>query len=148
MKDLETLNPRPGVATNAMCTFLAINTSSIQLLPVTAVAVLAVSARGLAQRLSAGREGGGVLVMRGIEFAAAGLVLLFGLGLYARYQADPEGFKAVYDDLLSSTGLGDASELAAGFGIDIRSVDFWRSSLDVVRGDIERFEALANQSEK
>jgi len=43
MKDLETLNPRPGTATNAMCTFLAINTSSIQLLPVTAVAVLAVS---------------------------------------------------------------------------------------------------------
>src|SRR5580704_19109182 len=30
MKDLETLNPRPGTATNAMCTFLAINTSSIQ----------------------------------------------------------------------------------------------------------------------
>jgi spore maturation protein SpmA len=43
MKDLETLNPRPGVATNAMCTFLAVNTSSIQLLPVTAVAVLAIS---------------------------------------------------------------------------------------------------------
>ena len=40
MKDLETLNPRPGTASNAMCTFLAINTSSIQLLPVTAVAVL------------------------------------------------------------------------------------------------------------
>jgi spore maturation protein SpmA len=43
MKDLETLNPRPGTATNAMCTFLAINTSSIQLLPVTAMAILAVS---------------------------------------------------------------------------------------------------------
>jgi spore maturation protein SpmA len=43
MKDLETLNPRPGTATNAMCTFLAINTSSIQLLPVTAVAVLVVA---------------------------------------------------------------------------------------------------------
>ena len=43
MKDLETLNPRPGTATNAMCMFLAINTSSIQLLPVTAVAVLVVA---------------------------------------------------------------------------------------------------------
>jgi len=42
MKDLETLNPRPGTASNAMCTFLAINTSSIQLLPVMAVAVLVV----------------------------------------------------------------------------------------------------------
>ena len=43
MKDLEALNPSPGTATNAMCTFLAINTSSIQLLPMTAVAVLVAS---------------------------------------------------------------------------------------------------------
>jgi spore maturation protein SpmA len=41
MKDLESLNPRPGTATNAMCTFLAINTSGIQLIPVTAIAILA-----------------------------------------------------------------------------------------------------------
>ena len=41
MKDLESLNPRPGTATNAMCTFLAINTSSVQLIPVTAIAILA-----------------------------------------------------------------------------------------------------------
>ena len=40
MQHLETLNPRPGVATNAMCTFLAINTSSIQLIPATTVAIL------------------------------------------------------------------------------------------------------------
>jgi spore maturation protein SpmA len=41
MKDLESLNPRAGTATNAMCTFLAINTSSVQLIPVTAIAILA-----------------------------------------------------------------------------------------------------------
>jgi spore maturation protein SpmA len=41
MQDLEKLNPRPGVATNAMCTFLAINTSSIQLIPATTVGILA-----------------------------------------------------------------------------------------------------------
>jgi spore maturation protein SpmA len=41
MRDLETLNPRPGVASNAMCTFLAINTSSVQLVPTTAIAILA-----------------------------------------------------------------------------------------------------------
>jgi len=40
MRDLETLNPRPGVATNAMCTFLALNTSSVQLIPTTAIALL------------------------------------------------------------------------------------------------------------
>ena len=43
MKDLEMLNPYPGTASNAMVTFLAINTSSIQLLPVTAIAVLTVA---------------------------------------------------------------------------------------------------------
>jgi len=41
MKDLERLNPRPGVATNAMCTFLAVNTSSVQLIPASAIAILA-----------------------------------------------------------------------------------------------------------
>ena len=41
MKDLESLNEIPGTATNAMCTFLAINTSSVQIIPITAVAILA-----------------------------------------------------------------------------------------------------------
>jgi len=54
---------------------------------VATIAVIAVSAKDLARRLSAGREGGGVLVMRGIEFAAAGLVLLFGAGLLLGYVA-------------------------------------------------------------
>jgi spore maturation protein SpmA len=40
---LNQLNPRPGVATNAMVTFLAINTASIQLVPTTAIALLAVA---------------------------------------------------------------------------------------------------------
>ena len=40
MRDLESLNPHPGIASNAMCTFLAINTSSVQLIPTTAIAVL------------------------------------------------------------------------------------------------------------
>jgi len=43
MSLLEKLNPRPGTATNAMCTFLAINTASIQLVPTTAIAILAVN---------------------------------------------------------------------------------------------------------
>lgn len=41
MSELEKLNPNPGTATNAMCTFLAINTSSVQLIPTTAIAYLA-----------------------------------------------------------------------------------------------------------
>ncbi len=41
MRDLDGLNPRPGTATNAMCTFLAINTGSVQLIPASAIAILA-----------------------------------------------------------------------------------------------------------
>ncbi|MEO7933466.1 MAG: nucleoside recognition domain-containing protein [Chthoniobacterales bacterium] len=41
MGHLERLNKTPGTASNAMCTFLAINTSSIQLIPATTVAYLA-----------------------------------------------------------------------------------------------------------
>lgn len=40
MRELDKLNTTPGVATNAMCTFLAINTSSVQLIPTTAIAYL------------------------------------------------------------------------------------------------------------
>lgn len=43
MKHLEKLNPHPGLASNAMCTFLAINTASIQLIPATAIGILAVN---------------------------------------------------------------------------------------------------------
>jgi pepF/M3 family oligoendopeptidase len=69
--------------------------------------------------------------------------LLFGLGLYAIYTRDPQGFTERYDELLASTGLADAATLAARMGIDIRSIDFWRASLSIIRDDIDRFEALA-----
>jgi nickel/cobalt exporter len=54
---------------------------------VATIAVIAVSAKDLARRLSGAGEGGGTLVMRGLEFAAAGLVLLFGVGLLFGYIA-------------------------------------------------------------
>ena len=41
MEDLEKLNKTPGVATNAMCTFLAINTGGVQLIPATMIGVMA-----------------------------------------------------------------------------------------------------------
>lgn len=68
--------------------------------------------------------------------------LLFGLGLYARYQQNPEEFTRGYDELLSATGMADAAELAARFGIDTRTPDFWRASLALVKADVDRFEAL------
>jgi nickel/cobalt exporter len=54
---------------------------------VTAIALVAVSARDVARRLSLASDGGGALIMRGLEFGAAGLVLLFGTGLLLGYIA-------------------------------------------------------------
>jgi len=54
---------------------------------VATIAVIAVTAKDLARRLSGASEGGGALVMRGLEFGAAGLVLLFGVGLLFGYIA-------------------------------------------------------------
>jgi len=69
--------------------------------------------------------------------------LLFGLGLYAEFQADPDRFRLGYDDLLSATGLGEAAELAARFGIDVHDTGFWASSLAVLRARIDEYESLA-----
>lgn len=41
MKELDTLNPEKGTATNSMCLFLAINTSSVTLLPLGVITVRA-----------------------------------------------------------------------------------------------------------
>ena len=41
MQELNKLNKNPGVATNAMCMFTAINTSSVQLIPSSGIAFLA-----------------------------------------------------------------------------------------------------------
>lgn len=68
--------------------------------------------------------------------------LLFGLGLYAEYKRQPEGFHERYDALLSRTGEADAATLAAEFGIDIRTPDFWRASFAQIRADVDAFEQL------
>jgi spore maturation protein A len=39
MQELQKLNPRSDTASNAMCTFLALNTSSVVLIPATIIAV-------------------------------------------------------------------------------------------------------------
>jgi len=65
--------------------------------------------------------------------------LLFGLGLYAAYLEDPASFPERYDALLADTGVADARALAARFGFDIESVDFWRRGLKLLTDQIEEF---------
>lgn len=52
---------------------------------VAAIATLAVGARAAAARLVRHRSGGGAVVLRGLEVAAACVVLLFGVALLAGY---------------------------------------------------------------
>jgi oligoendopeptidase F len=68
--------------------------------------------------------------------------LLFGLGLYARYEQARDSFVSGYGGLLSSTGMADAASLAARFAIDVRDQRFWDSSLDVIRGQIDDYVGL------
>lgn len=65
--------------------------------------------------------------------------LLFGVGLYAIYQQRGEDFISDYEQLLSSTGEAPAADLAARFGIDIRSKQFWADSLAVIGARIDRY---------
>jgi pepF/M3 family oligoendopeptidase len=65
--------------------------------------------------------------------------MLFGIGLYAIYQQRGAEFVPDYKKLLSSTGEAPAAELAARFGIDIRSKKFWADSLAVIAKRIDRY---------
>ena len=56
-------------------------------LTVAVIATLAVGAKSLAQRFAVREASGGVLIVWGVELAAALLVLLFGLALLAGYVA-------------------------------------------------------------
>ncbi len=69
--------------------------------------------------------------------------LLFGLGLYAIYQTRGASFVPDYMNLLASTGEGNAADLAARFGIDIRSKQFWADSLAIIGKQIERYTQIA-----
>lgn len=67
---------------------------------------------------------------------------LFGLGLYGEYLRRPEGFTERYDHLLASTGMADADELAAGFGIDLEDPAFWRRGLEPLAARVAEYEEL------
>lgn len=70
--------------------------------------------------------------------------LLFALGLLRIYREQPDGFADRYETLLSRTGMATARDLALEFGIDIRDRAFWDGSIDVIRGDVRRFQELAD----
>jgi pepF/M3 family oligoendopeptidase len=68
--------------------------------------------------------------------------LLFGLGVYAIYKKEGAPFIPRYKELLRSTGEGKAATLAARYGIDLRSKQFWADSIKVLEAQIDRYCAL------
>ena len=69
--------------------------------------------------------------------------LLFAKGLYAEYIKTGTPFIEKYDMLLKETGKNKIADVTAMMNIDIRSPEFWRSSLKLVEQDIEKFIAAA-----
>jgi len=67
---------------------------------------------------------------------------LFAKGLYAIFQEKGAAFVEDYKALLASTGEASAADLAARFGIDIRSKEFWAASLAQIAPQIERYKQL------
>ena len=69
---------------------------------------------------------------------------LFGRGLYSQYLKDKEAFLPKYDNLLRETGKNTVEDVALLADIDVTNIEFWRSSLDQVKEDIELFLELTD----
>jgi len=68
--------------------------------------------------------------------------LLFGLALYKQYLEEGEGFVARYNQLLASVGTYPAEQLAARFGFNLESEEFWQGGIAVLVERIQRFEKV------
>ena len=64
---------------------------------------------------------------------------LFARGLFAIYLNEGASFAPKYCELLRSCGSAPVVQVAASAGIDVRSIDFWRRSLETYRSDIDEF---------
>ena len=71
--------------------------------------------------------------------------LLFGLGVFAKYQAQGAAFLPQYNALLARCGGAKVADVAASVDIDVRSADYWRGALDIIRKDVDEFCALADR---
>lgn len=65
--------------------------------------------------------------------------LLFSKGLYSQYLKHGSDFVEKYNEILKLTGKANIYDVAKFAGIDVHDVNFWRSSLDIVRADIDKF---------
>ncbi len=71
--------------------------------------------------------------------------LLFGLMVYKKFEEEGAAFLPKYDKFLGFCGSDSVYNVAKSVGIDVHSVDAWRSALDVVRGEVKKFVELVDQ---
>lgn len=74
--------------------------------------------------------------------------LLFAKGLYARYLETGAEFLPLYDKLLADTGKQTIKELTASIGIDIENPEFFRSSFELIKREINEFLELTQKDVK
>lgn len=74
--------------------------------------------------------------------------LLFGLGLYARYEKEGPAFASDYRALLRMTGSARAAEVGRKAGFDMENIDFWRSGISVIAARVEEFERLCGKNQQ
>ena len=116
MRELETLNPRPGVATNSMALFLAINTSGVAVLPLGVIAI----------RSSLGSTNPAGIVVPTLLATACSMVVavLVAKGLQGRavFSAEraaagtPGGAAPVAEATVAIKGMDVAERIAAAHG--------------------------------
>ncbi|MBI2213728.1 MAG: hypothetical protein HYU52_08785 [Acidobacteria bacterium] len=86
MEELQSLNPRPSTATNAMVTFLSVLTAGVQLIPATAIGVLVASGSRMPTSII------GTTLVATAAGTTAGVVAAFALQRFfpEREEADDE----------------------------------------------------------
>lgn len=107
MADLEKLNRHPGTATNAMCTFLAINTGSVQLLPTTAIGILAAAGSTNPTAIV------GTALLATLCSSAAGLVAVKTLEKLRRFRLPPAPAAAEQEPPSISENTANAEPMVA-----------------------------------
>jgi oligoendopeptidase F len=70
---------------------------------------------------------------------------LLALSVYGQYLARGEEFVPAYVELLSAGGSKSPEELAAIAGLDLADPGFWQSGIDLVRGQLEAAEQVAEE---
>ena len=71
---------------------------------------------------------------------------LFARGLYAQYQKEGPSFVPKYKKLLHTTPVATAEDTAKMAGIDLTDKNFWRSALQIVADQIDRFCELVQET--